>query len=187
MMDKDKSLLKRPCAQIFLGISSLIVVLLGVSLGIVTTVVNANLNSEVRFCVHATPTVSGLGGELLGELTFKSSAEEIGWRLQYTNLTSAVLSVTIHGKLSPGAVNTVDIAATLCGPSGTCLACPATPNLIEGILAHEKCDDATALGGVIAAIREQPSSYYLQINTGLYSTGNGELKAYLINTCGLPV
>ena len=150
----------------------LVFLLIIFALSIATLIVNQNLGAKVRFC---------FSGQFSGELLLDSSDELASFRFQYYNLSSSVTGIQVYGPVPPGVATTTTIAFSLCGTP--CAACDdvSVVNQISGTI-YQRCEDSTNLVNWFALVRQQPSSYYVRVNTGV--NPSGELFLPLTQTCG---
>lgn len=145
------------------------VVLAGV-VSICVIVIVANGMAQQRYAIEGVGT-DNTTKTMRGLVVLDSSANTIGWNLQYTNVADTPVAIYINGPIVIG-TQTGPLDVVLCG-SPSSFVCPVpTPGLLQSEINNYA---GVPLGTYIAAIRNLPSWYYLSV----YFAGGIELRAPL--------
>lgn len=173
----------------FWQICTLIIVLVGLVVIIMSMAFSANVDALQRNCIEAVPgrVVGGVGeagGFVTGLLEMHSSDHYLSYDLRHYSL-SPIQSIVIRGPMPVGSqVGPVKVA--LCGSPST-VVCDITTlaGQVKGKL-MQVLPGATDIRPVIADIRKEPWLYYLEVLTSSKPTTPGALRAPLGINCGTP-
>ena len=162
------------CINVALAIFAALIVLALAGVTIAAIILNSNQNSLQRFCFDKP--------NMLGSLSMWTNERQIGWDLQYRNLSGVVTGLAIHGPI-PAGLTDGPLAVALCG-LGTTLACDlSTPGVLKDKIIE------TGTGGplkpIIQTIRNEPWRFIFKLKTSAVMTGETEAK--LTSLCGTPV
>jgi hypothetical protein len=174
--------------RLFLQIATLVVVILGLVLILVSVVRSSKADVEIRRIIEATPQkVVGGAGEanawLRGKFVENYEDMDIDYDFYYSTSTSAIQSIVVRGPKVIGS-NTGPILFSICGAPGTKVCdLTTTPGRITGNLKTLEPANVATLP-VMRNIRANPDLYYFEVWTSAVPAEPGALRSELMYSMG---
>lgn len=188
MDGKKSACFKEEHVKLFLQCVTLLVVILGLILIIVSVARPVKADKEIRRIIVARPeNVVGGSGEAGASLTGKwiedFSSFSLTYDFRYPTTMSTIQSVVVRGPIHVGA-STADVLVALCGsPSSVVCDVTTEPGRLKGVIQTFDSNGSPALP-ILREIRSNPDLYYLEVWTTAVPTEPGALRSPMYFTMG---
>lgn len=179
---------KEKHVKLFLQCVTLLVVILGLVLIIVSVARPVKADKEIRRTIVARPeNVVGGAGEAGASLTGKwvedFSSFSLTYDFRYPTTMSTIQSVVVRGPIHIGA-NTADVLVALCGsPSSVVCDVTTEPGRLKGVIQTFDSNGSPVLP-ILREIRADPDLYYLEVWTAAVPAEPGALRSPMYFTMG---